>query len=60
MNHLRLLHLIAPLLLAFGNLCAKNAPAEPVSYYQDIRPIFQAHCIGCHQPSMSTHLLPEL
>lgn len=51
MNHLRLLHLIAPLLLAFGNLCAKNAPAEPVSYYQDIRPIFQAHCIGCHQPS---------
>jgi WD40 repeat protein/mono/diheme cytochrome c family protein len=26
------------------------APAE-VSYYRDIRPIFQANCQGCHQPA---------
>ena len=23
----------------------------PVSYYKQIRPIFQAHCQGCHQPA---------
>ena len=22
-----------------------------VSYYRDVRPIFQAHCQGCHQPA---------
>src|SRR5262245_26018741 len=28
-------------------------PAEPteVSYYRDIRPIFQQNCQGCHQPA---------
>lgn len=26
-------------------------PSKPVSYYHDIRPIFQANCVGCHQPS---------
>ena len=25
--------------------------AEPVSYYKQIRPIFQANCQGCHQPA---------
>lgn len=25
--------------------------ADKVSYYSQIRPIFQAHCQGCHQPS---------
>ena len=25
--------------------------AEPVSYWRDIRPIFQEHCHGCHQPA---------
>lgn len=25
--------------------------AGPVSYYKDIRPIFQANCQGCHQPA---------
>lgn len=29
---------------------AKDAPA-PVSYYRQIRPIFQQHCQGCHQPA---------
>jgi hypothetical protein len=25
--------------------------AKPVSYYDDIRPLFQARCHGCHQPA---------
>lgn len=29
----------------------KDAPAGKASYYKDIRPIFQAHCQGCHQPA---------
>jgi WD40 repeat protein/mono/diheme cytochrome c family protein len=27
------------------------APADRVSYYKQVRPIFQAHCQGCHQPA---------
>jgi WD40 repeat protein len=27
------------------------APTGPVSFYKDIRPIFQANCHGCHQPA---------
>src|SRR5579884_3554085 len=23
----------------------------PVSYYREVRPIFQQHCQGCHQPA---------
>ncbi len=30
---------------------AAKAPTGPVSYYQDIRPILQANCQGCHQPA---------
>ena len=30
---------------------ASKAPGGPVSYYQDVRPIFQANCQGCHQPA---------
>ena len=26
-------------------------PAKPVSYYKEIRPILQQHCLGCHQPA---------
>src|SRR3954454_12983690 len=29
----------------------KPVAAEKVSYYQQVRPIFQAHCQGCHQPA---------
>ncbi len=30
----------------------KAAPtARKISYYKDIRPIFQTHCQGCHQPA---------
>jgi len=27
---------------------------KPVSYYKDIRPIFQRHCHGCHQPAKAS------
>ena len=27
------------------------AGAEPVSYYEDVRPLLQVHCSGCHQPA---------
>ncbi len=30
---------------------AKGAEADKVSYYKEIRPIFQQHCQGCHQPA---------
>jgi Planctomycete cytochrome C/WD domain, G-beta repeat len=39
-----------------GVLCAAD-PTEPkkipdtVSYYRDVRPVFQHHCQGCHQPA---------
>lgn len=40
--------LLAVAALALGSL----APAaDPVSYYKDIRPLFQQHCQGCHQPA---------
>ena len=26
----------------------------PVSYYHDVRPLLQAHCLGCHQPAKSS------
>ena len=30
---------------------AKADPKAPVSYYKQIRPLFQANCQGCHQPA---------
>jgi WD40 repeat protein len=37
----------------FGQAPAKkDAPLpDKVSYYKDIRPLFQQHCQGCHQPA---------
>src|SRR5262245_17625701 len=34
-------------------LAASAVAADPakVSYYKDVRPIFQIHCQGCHQPA---------
>ena len=29
----------------------KEDPNAPVSYFKKIRPLFQAHCQGCHQPA---------
>ncbi|MEN8774805.1 MAG: DUF1549 domain-containing protein [Akkermansiaceae bacterium] len=40
---------ILSLLTLLGN-AAEESP-KPVSFYQEIRPIFQANCVGCHQPS---------
>ena len=47
----RLLVLI--LLVALNSLAqsAEENQAKAVSFYKDIRPIFQANCQGCHQPS---------
>jgi WD40 repeat protein/mono/diheme cytochrome c family protein len=44
--------------LGVGDLAAQNAP---VSYYNDIRPIIQASCQGCHHPGakMSGLVLTE-
>src|ERR1700694_3968827 len=29
----------------------KDVVADKVSYYKDVRPLFQQHCQGCHQPA---------
>ncbi|MDA0838890.1 MAG: DUF1549 domain-containing protein [Planctomycetota bacterium] len=40
------------ILSVFSLLIAEDATtARPVSYYKDIRPIFQRECHGCHQPA---------
>ncbi|MDA1015472.1 MAG: DUF1549 domain-containing protein, partial [Planctomycetota bacterium] len=36
-----------------GHLFAQEKSADKVSYNSQIRPIFQAHCQGCHQPAKS-------
>ncbi|MBI5766472.1 MAG: hypothetical protein HZA93_01665 [Verrucomicrobia bacterium] len=42
------------LLVATRALAAPSDPVDPtkpVSYWQQVRPVFQAHCQGCHQPA---------
>jgi len=34
-----------------SNGLATTESQKQVSYYTDIRPIFEANCVGCHQPS---------
>jgi WD40 repeat protein len=48
-----LLGLTQPLLAGGDAKKDKKALKEPdkVSYYRDVRPIFQQHCQGCHQPA---------
>jgi mono/diheme cytochrome c family protein len=29
----------------------QSADAKPVSFYRQVRPILQRHCVGCHQPA---------
>ncbi|HJT35053.1 MAG TPA: c-type cytochrome domain-containing protein [Pirellulales bacterium] len=43
---------LAVALIALSALAARadDAPAK-VSYYKQIRPVFQEHCQGCHQPA---------
>src|SRR5688500_11188559 len=36
--------------VGFPPLAKAQEPAK-VSYYKDVRPIFQQHCNGCHQPA---------
>jgi WD40 repeat protein len=42
---------------AQGEAAEKSSTAQgtsrKISYYQDIRPILQANCLGCHQPAKS-------
>lgn len=38
-------------LMAVGSALHGQDPVKPVSYFKDVRPIFQAHCQGCHQPA---------
>lgn len=59
------LALLCPAVLAAQPPAKKDAPSGKVSYYKDVRPIFQQHCQGCHQPAkplggyvMTTH--PDL
>lgn len=42
--------LFALLTVGFAGSAAADEPAK-VSYYKDVRPIFQQHCNGCHQPA---------
>ncbi|MBA3312275.1 MAG: hypothetical protein M3552_01890 [Planctomycetota bacterium] len=36
---------------AFSQDEGDAAPAEPVSFYRQVRPILQRQCAGCHQPA---------
>lgn len=52
---------IFALVLSFGVARAEDKKADPkaakkgevevASYYRDVRPILQKHCMGCHQPA---------
>src|SRR5690349_20034174 len=46
------------LLIVLGSAQSTRADADPpaptsrkVSYARDVRPLFQQHCMGCHQPA---------
>ncbi|MFM7150710.1 MAG: c-type cytochrome domain-containing protein, partial [Gemmataceae bacterium] len=57
MNRIRVLPgLVLLVLLVSSGSCQESvkkdkAPAGPVSYYRDIRRVFQQNCQGCHQPA---------
>ena len=46
----RLLPSLLLVSMPFG-ATADDSPAVRLSYFRDVRPIFQAHCQGCHQPA---------
>ncbi len=46
----------ATVMVAIGSgqgriVAAEQSRSTPVSYYRDVRPIFQENCQGCHQPA---------
>ena len=43
-------HLVTLALIIFCSFSVTGAE-KTISYYEDIRPIFQANCQGCHQPA---------
>ena len=49
--HFRTFLFLGCLLGLISNSLAATESPKPVSYYTDIRPIFEANCVGCHQPS---------
>src|SRR5438270_9743678 len=55
---MRLIRLVPGAVLALVVLCPAPSRAEPptpvpdkVSYARDVLPLFQQHCMGCHQPA---------
>src|SRR3954453_6139878 len=53
MSPFRAFSLVA-LALAVPFAAGADAPKKddaPVSYYREVRPVFQQHCQGCHQPA---------
>ncbi len=59
MAMLRIPQLVLAAVIAFavssaGRTDAPKKADEPVSYYKQIRPIFQANCQGCHQPAKAS------
>ncbi len=50
----RFLILLAVLGIGAAHVVAADEQAKSVSYHRDIRPIFQAHCQGCHQPAKAS------
>jgi DNA-binding beta-propeller fold protein YncE len=61
MTFARALSVAGALLVLFLTLAPAAGPPDaakgegkgdgPVSYYRDVRPVFQQHCQGCHQPA---------
>jgi WD40 repeat protein len=40
--------------LVAADSASDQVVGSPISYWQQVRPIFQAHCQGCHQPAKSS------
>src|SRR5580704_14480668 len=57
MKLLARISLFASLILSSSLASAADAPAgapAAISYYKQVRPIFQANCQGCHQPAKAS------
>src|SRR5262245_47065866 len=55
MSLVRFLIFLGAIVWVMGPLAAAEPAAKqettPVSYYRQVRPLFQQHCQGCHQPA---------